>query len=187
MSPRKVKEQLRVIEQYRGLVMKLAWEYWRRLPVYSKVWIDPDDLIEEAYLFILRKATKTYDKKRASQMTFLWCGIGNLFKNFANAQQTKKRFGWSVSLEELECAGMGARDSGIAWVEAYDAAIRTYRQVSPECRCEMKQWFGPERRKVKRSGEALKLYREFYQTAHTNGLTIDDCRQLIQSGGLWLG
>jgi hypothetical protein len=169
-----------LLAQYRGLVIKLAWQYWRRLPVSTKMWVEPEDLIEDAYLFILTRHAQTYNNKRAMRSTFLWTGIGNLFLNFALSQQTRKRFGWPVPLEEVET--MGRRDDRIQRVESVDAIIRIFNQASPECQVEMRRWFGFERPKVRRSEQGRRIYKEFSELAYQNRVSPDDCRKLMRSG-----
>lgn len=174
------REKQLLLEQHRGMVLKLAWQYWRRLPSYTKIWVDPEDLIEEAYLYILSRAQGSYDRRRAGQSTFLWTGLTNLFLIFAMRQQTKKRFGWSVPLEELQA--LGKRDTGVGRVETIDAVLKCYQQASEECRQEMQKWFGFERIKVKRSEQAKRVYLEFKILAERNRLSPNDCRQLMRGG-----
>lgn len=171
----------KVIEQYRGLVWKLAWQYWWRLPVQAKCWVDPDDLIEDAYLYVLTTVAKgTYDRRRGGKTTFLWVGVNNLLLNFALSLQAKKRVGWVVSLEELHAVAKADRELGR--VEAEEALNRTYRDASVSLKKEMKNWFGPGKPKVRRSKEAKGLQGEFLDLARRNRLTAQDCRELMGTG-----
>jgi DNA-directed RNA polymerase specialized sigma24 family protein len=179
---RRQQARLHLIEQYRNLARKLAWQYWKSLPVSTKVWVDVEDLIEDAYLYILSRATDTYDGGRGKWTTFLTTGISNLFLNFAQSQQTKKRFGWMHPLETLDKLGIGKRDEGVSRAEAIDALLSTYGQASDPCRGAMRQWFGVERRKVKRSAAAKQIYKEFQVLAERNRLSPNDCRKLMRGG-----
>ncbi len=174
--------RLQLIEQYRNLARKLAWQYWKSLPASTKVWVDPEDLIEDAYLYILSRASTAYDVGRGKWTTFLTTGITNLFLNFTLSQQTKKRFGWNHPLETLDQMGIGKRDKGVGRLEAIDALLNVYTQASDPCRGAMRQWFGVERRKVKRSAVAKALYREFAILAEQNRLSPNDCRELMRGG-----
>lgn len=138
--------------------------------------------MQEAYRAVLENANKKYDG-RAGQTTFIYVGISNLFLNFAISQQTKKRFGWNVPLEDVV---LWVRDRQTERVESVDALLTCYAQASEECRQEMRGWFGQERPKVRRSELGKRIYREFRILADANGLTANDCRQLMR-GGLWLG
>jgi DNA-directed RNA polymerase specialized sigma24 family protein len=171
-------EQL--LSQYRGMVIKLAWQYWKRLPEMVRVWVDPEDLIEEAYIHVLSRGRSLFDRRRGGQSTFLYIGISHLFLNFAIAQQAKKRFGWAVSVDELRV--LGKRDSGLGRVESIDALLRCYQQASEECKGEMRRWFGFSKPKVHRSLYHQRIYQEFRQLAEHNRLSPNDCRVLMRSG-----
>lgn len=173
----------KLVEQYRWLVMKLAWQYWRKLPVYTKLWVDPDDLIEEAYLFILTTAIRQYDPKRASRTTFVWVGVNSVLLNFALSQQVKKRFGWSVPLEELRF--VCKTDERLLLYESEQALNRVYESASPLLKEEMRLWFGPGKPKYHRSIASRGLQEEFKTLAHTYHLVPDDCRRLF-GRGIWL-
>jgi hypothetical protein len=178
------RKQLRVLEQYRGLVLKLAWEYWKKLPASVKVWVDPDDLIEEAYLYVIRHEAKgDFDPTRARKSTFLWTGISSILMNFALAQQTQKRFGWRVSLDEL--LFIGRRDREIDKLEARESLRCTFEAASPGLRREMLKWFGQQKPKIPWSKEAMKMYQEFRLLADKYRLSAEDCRQLMRSD-LWV-
>lgn len=174
--------QMKLVNQYRAMAQKLAWQFWRTLPVSTKMWIDHEDLVSEAYLYILSRARETYDATRASRSTFLWTGISNLFLNFALSQQTKKRFGFNVPAEDLDRMGVGKRDKTIERTEAIDALLLTYHEASEDCRRGMRQWFGVEKSKVRRSASAKRNYQEFAQLAAKNRLTPNDCRNLMRGG-----
>lgn len=169
---------LEVLEKFKGLVLKLSWQYWKRLPQHTKVWVDPDDLIEDAYLYVLSRAADTYDKEKASRCTFLWVGVNNLLLNFAMSQQTKKRFGWNVPVEELEV--IGKPDPSVAGMEARDALNKIYNEASDELKKEMQNWFGPIRPRL-RTKRVHENRREFLALATKHRLTEDDCRHLMGS------
>lgn len=175
------KKQLATISQYRRMVMKLAWSYWKRLPEATKAWVDPEDLIEEAYIFLLKTAANqhnsNYDKRKSSMSNFTWVGVSNMFLNFTLSQQTAKRYGFSAPLEEA--FDYGKRDHEIDYINATQALQRVITQASPELHSEILKWFGPRAPRLKWSFEAKQLYREFYVLAVRNGLNANDCRTLF--------
>lgn len=172
-----------IVARYKGLVYQLAFKSWYQLPVSVKLWVSPEDLVADAYLYILSHAKYHYKGHRAMKSTFLWTGVSNLFLNFALKHQTKKRFGWQVPLEEMEW--LGKKDANIAQHEALDALARTYREASQGCRRGIKQWFGQENTKPRRTEKERQLYEEFRLLAQKNGLTRDDCRELMRCG-VWI-
>lgn len=177
---------LAVIAQYRGLVLKLAWMYWRKLPAAVKVWVDPDDLIEEAYVSVIRdEAKRQWDAKRGRKSTFVWTSLNSMFLNFALAQQTQKRFGWRITLEDLACLGLGEDDKSIATLEAKQAFEKVWWASSSSLRGYEREWFGPEKPRMKWSEETRAAYREFRGLADKYRLSPNDCRQLMR-GGMWL-
>ena len=171
-------------EKYREMVAKLAWRFWYQLPAATKMWVSPEDLIADAYVYIISQARKSYDKTRASQSTLLWTGVSNLFLNFALKHQMKKRFGWRVELDDKH-SWMGARDKGVSRYNSLEALSKVYSEASKECRQRIQLWFGQEPVKIKRSEKERKLYEEFRGLAMKNGLSVDDCRMLM-SGGVWI-
>jgi DNA-directed RNA polymerase specialized sigma24 family protein len=179
----KDKQLLAVMEQYRELVLKLSWQYWHKLPMAVKSWVDPQDIIEEVYVYVISRAQETYDESRSSRMTFLWTGINNLLLNFAMSHQTQKRFGWSVPLDDI--LNMGKHDQGLADIEAKEALHNIYKEATPELKEYIAAWFGARRPRVRWSLEARSVYREFRNLALQQRLTRDDCHRLLRSG-VWV-
>jgi hypothetical protein len=172
-----------VIEQYKKMVYQLAFKSWRQLPVSVRMWVDPEDLVADAYVYILALAKFSYQKNRAGKSTFLWTGISNLFLNFALKHQAKKRFGWHVPLEDVNW--LGKQDKKIAEKESLDALSRIYAEASEDCRDRIKKWFGQTAVKTRRSKKERQFYEEFCFLAKKNGLTKEDCRELMR-GGVWI-
>lgn len=172
-----------IIKQYRGMVYQLAFKSWRQLPISVKLWVDVDDLVAEAYVYILAWAKFRYKGELAGKTTFLWTGISNLYLNFALKHQARKRFGWRIPLEDINW--LGKTDKKIAENEALDALARVYREASENCRKQIKRWFGQEAVRAKRSEKERKIYKEFCGLAKKNGLTKEDCRELMR-GGVWI-
>jgi DNA-directed RNA polymerase specialized sigma24 family protein len=171
-----------VIEKYKGMIYKLAFKSWRQLPASVKMWVEPEDLVADAYVAILANAKFRYKKTQSSVSTFLWIGISNLFLNFALKHQVKKRLGWRVPLEDIEW--FGKSDAKIAEREALDALARTYFEASEDCRARIKKWFGQVPVRAKRSEKEKQFYQEFCRLAKKNGLTKNDCRELMRGGVL---
>jgi len=170
-----------LLEQYRGMIRQLSWKAWLQLPASVKMWVGPEDMVSDAYVYILSVLKNNrYKKSRASRSTFTWVGVTNLFLNFAASHQTKKRYGWSIPLENIEW--MGKPDPEIRNREALDALSRTYREASPDCRHQMQRWFGQEPVKARWSEKEQRIYREFALLAAKNRLTRDDCRELMRAG-----
>ena len=176
-------EDVAILKQYRGLIYKLAFKSWRQLPASVKMWVEPEDLVADAYLFILASAKFSYKKARAGRSTFLWTGVSNLYLNFALKHQAKKRFGWRIPIEDVQWVGKS--DTKIAEKESLDALSRIYFEASEECRRGIKKWFGQEPVRAKRSEKEKRIYGEFYQLAKKNGLSKNDCRELMR-GGVWI-
>ena len=42
------------VEHYRKLVAMLAWKAWRKLPMQTRMWIGPDDMIEDGMYQVVR-------------------------------------------------------------------------------------------------------------------------------------
>lgn len=182
----KQERDLCVIRQYRGLVLELAWRYWKMLPANAKLWLDPDDLIEDAYIYILtRVGNRAWNPKRGSQMTYLWMGISSILQNFSIAQQAKKRFGFIVPLEDIQHVG-GLDRKVIQW-EAEEALNRVYSEASPKLKDLMKKWFGPEKPRgtMLRSSKATEMYFEFRGLAEKHRLSPSDCRKMM-GAGVWV-
>jgi hypothetical protein len=182
---RKTKEQrtVELVGQYRGLAMKLAWDYWKRLPAATKMWVDPDDLIAEAICHIVTFVLNDYDKKRASLSTFMYCSTNGHLMNFALAQTAAKRYGFRADLEDAW--GVGVKESKFQLVDALNAFEAVYGQASEGLQDEICQWFGVDRKAPRRSAEGKELIREFGHLAYQNRLSESDCRLLLRSG-VWV-
>jgi hypothetical protein len=172
-----------LLEQYKGMIYKLAFKSWRLLPASVKIWVEPEDLVADAYLDILAAVKFRYRKDRSSKSTFIWTAISNMYLNFAAKHQASKRFGWRIPLDDVQW--LGKKDGKIAEREALDALSKVYYQASEDCRSRIKLWFGQEPIRAKRSEKEKQFYTEFCQLAKRNGLSKDDCRELMR-GGVWI-
>lgn len=168
------------IEKYKGMIYKLAIKSWRQLPPSVKMWVSVEDLVADAYLDILSWNKSKYKRAKAGQSTFLWCAIGNMYINFAAKHCARKRFGWRLDLEDIRW--LGKKDAQIELWEELDSLARTYREASPLCQERIRQWFGQEPVRVKRSEKEKQIYQEFAFLAKKNGLSIGGCRKLMRGG-----
>ena len=178
---RRLRNEESILQRHGGLIRKLALKFWRQLPVSVKMWVDLDDLIIEGQIYVLHQMREHYDRFQARESTFLWVALSNMYLNFALRYQVKKRAGWMVPLEDVTWM-LGTQDAVIAQREALDALAKTYKQASKECRAEIIRWFGQEPVRAGRSARALNVYEEFRQLAQRNGLSKEDCRNLMRSG-----
>lgn len=64
---------------FRPMVMKAAWETWRRLPRQTQSWIGPDDLIQDGLEWMYRETKGRWNPDKASLSTFLHVAIEHYF------------------------------------------------------------------------------------------------------------
>lgn len=173
------KQKQEMLERVRGMVIKLAWESWRMLPPQTKVWVDPDDLVEECYIHILDDILERYDG-RAGYTTFLWWAEKNRLLRWAQRQLTQKRLGITIPLEDAEW--VGKKDMGQTKIEAEDALLWVYEMASPQLRVQMRAWFCPQFKLRMRSDEFPEAAKEFRTLSGTSRLFYEDCLKLMQNG-----
>jgi hypothetical protein len=190
MRKRKEERTVELLEKYKGIAIKLAWEYWKKLPAATKMWIDPEDMIAEAVChlvaFVLNERQKThvgYDKERAGFGTFLYMSTNGHMMNFMIAQLAAKRYGFRADLEEA--FGVGVKENRFQLVEALNAFESVYQQASFLLKREISSWFGAGRKAPRRSRVGRELIGEFAFLARKNSLSESDCRLLLKSG-VWV-
>lgn len=69
----------RKLDGFRFMVMKAAWDCWRRLPRQTQSWIGPDDLIQDGMEWMYREAKERWNPDKASLSTFLHVAIEHYF------------------------------------------------------------------------------------------------------------
>lgn len=184
-----------LIEKYGDLAKQLAWRYWRKLPPATKLWVDPEDLISEAYLWFVETMQTKYDPTKACGCTFVYHALNNMLMNFCIRHQQRKRQGITLSLDEaMEAMAnkgapqfnpkyLGKSDGSFRKVEAYDALAKVYQESSRDCKKEIRRWFGQNNReRPRRSVKGLDVNKEFRYRAAMNRLSENDCRELMRSG-----
>jgi hypothetical protein len=174
-----MRQKHEMLQKVRGMVIKLAWESWRQLPPQTKVWIQPDDLIEECYLHVLDDILERYDG-RAGYTTFLWWSTKNRLLRLAQKQLTQKRLAVTVPLEDADW--VGERDDGQNHCEAVDAILWVYEQASPQLRVQMRAWFCPQLKLRLKSTEFQEAAVEFRTLSQTSRLHYEDCLRLMHNG-----
>jgi hypothetical protein len=196
MNQKDVARVEELIVKYGDLAKKLAWKYWKKLPPAAKMWIDPEDLISEAYLCFATKIKEKYDANRASESTFIWHTLSNLFTNLCLQQAQSRRKAITLSLDEaleaLSSEGeipkfdikfLGRPDQLVKQREALYSLASVYRDAGEECQARMRRWFGQRPTKLKRLSWEDKIWNaEFKFLADKYRLNMDDCLLLMRSG-----
>jgi hypothetical protein len=185
VSMKKRPSQLFLYEQYKRMAMKLAWKYWKMLPLSSKMWIDPEDFIAEAVLHVVGFVRRNHNASRASVSSFLYCTVGSHMFNAVLSQRSAKRFCWRVSLEDESCPAIPYSEKLFQLVETKQALEKVFSQASPGLKTEIGRWFGAERRAPGYSRKTVELIKEFGFLAKRNRLSESDCRLLLRSG-VWI-
>lgn len=175
--------------QHQGLVAKLAWRYWWGLPRAMRCWVDPEDLMEEAFVYLLARGLRRYERQRSMESTFLWTGVQNLFLNYVKSQLVQKRKVELTALEDLELVGKtpGKTDCIVLQTDAQEALGSIYAQASPELRQSLRRWFSADFKLMRKGYRFWSTVGEFRELARREGLTIDDCRMLLRSGVVGYG
>lgn len=175
-----------VFLQYRDLARKLAWQYWKTLPLAAKMWVDPEDMVAESYLHLMRVVvknkieTRRYKQELSSLTTFVYWTIDHHLLNFAIAQQTGKRFGYRADLEAA--APIHVEEKLFSLFEAKEALEAVYRRASPALKDEIALWFGAERKTPRWGLDGRAMIQEFAGLAQKYRLTQNDCALLLRSG-----
>ncbi len=182
---KKESSRLFLYEQYKRMAMQLAWKYWKQLPVSTKMWVDPEDLISEAVLHVVTRISDIYNPKKSSMSTFVYCSVGSVLFNFVLSQRNAKRFGWNISLDDEACPSIPRRDEAFQLMEAKQSLERIFIESSPKLRMEICRWFSIEKRSPRYSKDGRRLTREFSFLAKRNRLSESDCRLLLRNG-VWV-
>lgn len=64
----------------RNLIWSKAWQAWKRLPPSAKIWVDVDDLYQEAVLEVIAKSEK-YNPSAGAWTTYVWTVVHNRLSN----------------------------------------------------------------------------------------------------------
>lgn len=190
-------------ENYRRMVAQIALESWRRLPTHTRVWLSPEDMIEDGMTFLFSEAILRWEPKRGKLSTF----VGTVIRNFYDEHyyhklsfSTKRNEKHLDSLEDV-----AARQPNLSRERALELVLRErhdyksaqrmqqecfvvpmmlemYRRSSPALREEIKHWFLEGVDRVQLSNAKFMVARgEFHALAKKIGIGIEDCRHLLTS------
>lgn len=74
--------QQEVLKSYSNMVRQKAWFYWKKLPATVKVWLSPEDVIEDGLQWAVTRGYEKWDSKRGGNFgTFLWHGLERYFND----------------------------------------------------------------------------------------------------------
>lgn len=79
-----------VVRQFDQLYRKKSWEAWRRLPRSIQIFLEPDDLYQEAVLEAVRCYEK-WDPTIATFSTFVYTAVSNRLSSIVGFWKTQKR------------------------------------------------------------------------------------------------
>lgn len=117
-------ERLKTVQQFDRLYHKFAWDVYKRLPFQIKLWVEVDDLYQEAYMEALRLYELWKPKEDGGTLfsTFVYRGVLNHLNSLVKSWTYQKRFpSVVVELEVLDWEGMGtAPESRDAFVLAFE-------------------------------------------------------------------
>ena len=90
------------LRQFDRLCHQKAFQAWKRLPVASKLWVDPEDLYQEACLEV-HKCFTQWDVDKASLSTFVYIVVENRMKDLVLFLSREKRCAqYPVGLEIVD-------------------------------------------------------------------------------------
>ncbi len=115
-----------------GIIMKLAYKYWRMLPPAVMAHFDVEDMISEIVTHVV-KVSYAYHKRRGMSSTFVWKVAENHCKVILQKYSTKKRRAFQVLPEEV-LATMSAPDSILKLTEARHGVEQVIRFASDNLR-----------------------------------------------------
>lgn len=83
--------QEQVLKSYKNMVRQKAWFYWKKLPSTVKVWISPEDVIEDGLQWAVTIGYEKWDESRGGNFgTFLWHGLEHYlddkYRSYFNAE-----------------------------------------------------------------------------------------------------
>ena len=92
------------VEHYRKLVAMLAWKAWRKLPMQTRMWIGPDDMIEDGMYQVVR-LTYSYNPNWAGFSTAVYHRLHKYYINEYLEFHSALKRGW----ETVQGANKGKR------------------------------------------------------------------------------
>lgn len=119
------------LENLRPMVVKLAFQCYRRLPPWAKAQLEPEDLVQEG-MMRLKDIQKNYWKPDKGKFTtFGYRCIVQHFCNISTAYSARKRAALTEPIENFQvCYHMRLE----SWVSAKLTYHKVLRQASPELR-----------------------------------------------------
>lgn len=169
------------VENYIGVVKKLAWQNWQRLPKGAKCCIDPEDLFTEGMAFVRYSIMEDFDPNRGNRfMTLLYISLDRFYKTRGIELCRRKRTLPGPIDEE---ADPPAEDIQLLQsLSGEQGLLRVYSQASPMLRKYLESWFfssnGPAK-VFKYSVPFTKASKEFRRLAMMSSLDINQCRAFL--------
>lgn len=187
------------MENYTGLVTKVAIKYWRALPATAKLWIDVEDFVSEGMRFARFELMQSYDYRASSFTTFLTIALKQFYgRKIRDLNRQKRNRGIEINLDDLERAYDDPEENtntktplGSAVMlpmhNPYDvltcrmSMLKLYDEASPRLQRYLKTWFlnkkPPEVVRVDVSFR--KARREFLKLAPVFSVGESECKTLL--------
>lgn len=87
---RKIPTVEEMVNQWSPFLHQQSYRTWMRLPVQMKVWLDPEDLYQEAYMEAYR-AYYAWDRSRSGYSTVMFRFVKNRLSSLATHWMCQKR------------------------------------------------------------------------------------------------
>lgn len=164
-----------------GVIKKLAYQNWKRLPLGAKSWIDPEDLVSEGMTFVRYTLMKEFNPKLGNRfMTLLYISLDRHYKERSIAMCRIKR---TIPGPIDDEADPPAEDIRVVdAMSGEQGIIKVYSLASPRLRKYMETWFFSDEgasKVFKSSVPFMKASREFRKLAQESDLGIDQCRAFL--------
>ena len=154
-----------------GIVCRIAYSYWQKLPPAARAFIDLDDMISDAVAHLVAVADR-YDGT-CSPSTFVWVVASNYCKSMVSYYANSKRCAAVVPPEHAKHVGC---HGGLPHVESVLMARKLLAMASPELRRELVR-FSRNRRYCPLSPG---LMDELRQLVRAIGANFDEFRTILR-------
>lgn len=154
-----------------GLICRIAYSYWQKLPPAAKAFIDLDDMISDVVVRLVAVANR-YDGTCAPT-TFVWVVASNYCKAAISYYANSKRRAAMVPCEQAKSFGC---HGGLPRVELALMARKLLAMASPELRRELVRFSRNRRYRPLSPG----LMDELRQLVRAIGANFDEFRIILR-------
>jgi hypothetical protein len=173
------------IENYLPEISQIALQHWRRLPKQTRLWVDPEDFLQDGLIFVRTVLMPRFVFTKGTKFsTYIFIPLHRFFRAYRESLTCDKRFKNTQTLKQLAEGEQFKQELYVAGMDSYYTMLKLYEAASSNLQRYLEEWFFDRRgttKCVRTSKGFQRAKREFLTLAPKYKVTARVCEELLQA------